>query len=131
MKLKDCRNNYDYFSGKASDIARYIAFAGFAIIWIFKTEFFVNTIPIELVGSALLLMVTIVLDLLQYIAGTLTWAIFNRIKEHQLKNDNGKEFTAPVYINYPTLLFFWSKFYFLIFAYIILSCFLSTRLNLF
>ena len=38
MKLSDYRETYYEFSGKASDVTRQLAFAGIAIVWIFKIE---------------------------------------------------------------------------------------------
>jgi len=38
MNLQDYRDDFYTYSGKASDISRQLAFAGIAIIWIFKKE---------------------------------------------------------------------------------------------
>ena len=38
MKLRNYRQTYYDYSGKASDIARQLSFAGIAIIWIFKIQ---------------------------------------------------------------------------------------------
>lgn len=36
MQLKDTRESYQFFSGKASEIVRQLGFAGIAVIWVFK-----------------------------------------------------------------------------------------------
>ena len=36
MKLSEYANVYAEFSGKASDVARQLAFAGLALVWLFR-----------------------------------------------------------------------------------------------
>ena len=120
MQLKDTKKSYDYFSGKASDIARYIAFAGFAIIWALKSEFIIKNTPQELIYAIGLLTIAITADLLQYVSGTIIWGIYNRKKERVYQLDEKKVFYAPKYINWPTIIFFWLKIIVLISAYILL-----------
>lgn len=36
MKLENYKKDNQYFTGKLSEINRYLAFSGIAIIWIFK-----------------------------------------------------------------------------------------------
>lgn len=38
MKLKDTRDAYYLYTGKTSDIIRYLGLAGIGIIWIFRVE---------------------------------------------------------------------------------------------
>lgn len=81
MKLSDYSKTYYEFSGKTSDIARHLAFAGIALVWIFKTGAAPATkIPQELHIPTILLALTLAFDLLQYFAGTAIWGIFNGIR---------------------------------------------------
>jgi len=38
MKLDDIREQYWFYSGKASDISRQLALAGIGVVWIFKVD---------------------------------------------------------------------------------------------
>lgn len=128
MKLKDARENYYYFSQKTSEIVRQLGFAGIALIWIFRTE--VNgkqTIPGELIPPIGLIVIGLTFDLLQYIAGALSWGIYNRYKEQIGTNENAELF-APRQINWATIFFFWTKTIVMATAYIFLLSFLKGKL---
>ena len=74
MKLKDCRETFYEFSGKLSDNTRKLAFAGIAIVWIFKQgENGSYTIPDALKTAMLMFVVSLSLDLLHYIWQTFIW----------------------------------------------------------
>ena len=109
MKLKDSCEKYDYFSGKVSDISRHLAFVGFALFWILKGDSDVGNVDYQLLVFIIFLFFTLFFDFFQYIAGTLSWGIFNRLKEKKYNNDKEKEFVAPRQINWPTLFFFLDK----------------------
>ena len=82
MKLRDSLDNYYYYSGKASDIARQLGFAGLAIIWIFRIEGGASSslVPKKLTVPAALIVSALACDLLQYVAGAAIWAIYHRRK---------------------------------------------------
>lgn len=129
MKLEDLRDNYKYYTEKTSDILRQLGFAGIAIIWVFKTD--VNgkqVIPPELIPAARLIVISLGLDLLHYVAGTLIWGIYNRYKERS-GTKQGTEFKASPKLNWATLLFFWAKIIVMIFAYIEILRFLASKLR--
>lgn len=118
MKLKDIRETYYSYTAKASDISRQISFAGIAIIWIFKTD--VNdkiALPDELICAAILLLISLSLDLFQYIYASAAWGIFHRVNEMRNGVDYEDEIVAPSSINWPTIVFFWGKLISLIFGY--------------
>jgi hypothetical protein len=128
MKLKDTRENYYYFSQKTSEIVRQLGFAGIALIWIFRTGGDgKQTIPSELIPPIGLIVIGLTFDLLQYIAGALSWGIYNRYKEKIGTNEN-REFLAPRQINWPTIFFFWAKTIAMVTAYIFLFIFLRGKL---
>jgi hypothetical protein len=114
MKLKDTRAAYDTFSAKASEISRHLNLAGIAIIWIFR----IGDKSGGVTFSALLLwplggfVIALVLDLLQYIYGSIAWSVFHRYKEKKMmreKVDPESEFLAPPWINWPSIALFYSK----------------------
>jgi hypothetical protein len=109
MKVKDYKRDYQEFSGKLSDNARKLAFAGIAIVWIFKQEKeSIFILPHLLKLAMLMFVITLSFDLLQYIYQTLTWGIFHRHFEKKLPSEDS-ELMAPEYLNWPAIFFFWSK----------------------
>lgn len=128
MKLKDARENYYYYSQKTSEIVRQLGFAGIALVWVFKNDVEGRqTVPSELLPAALLIVIGLGVDLLQYVAGSLIWGIYNGLKE-RAETKEGTEFLAPRPINWPTLVLFWVKTIMMIFAYIYILRFLVYRL---
>jgi hypothetical protein len=128
MKLADARSAYDYFSGKASDIVRQLGFAGIAIIWVFKEEVGGEIqIPQLLLWAGLLIILTLAFDLVHYAAGTLVWGAFHRSKERAGVSEE-VEFAAPAAINWPGLVFFWSKILCIALAYVLLGVFVARAL---
>jgi hypothetical protein len=78
MLLSDYAKTYEWYSGKLSDVVRSLAFAGIAIIWIFRlTAQTPPRIPNELLSPLFLLVLTLAFDLLQYLAATLIWGIYS------------------------------------------------------
>ena len=123
MTLSDARDGYYVHSGKASDIARQLAFAGIAIIWIFKKD--VNGMPT--IGSSFIpatkwFIVTLGADLLQYVCAATAWGLFARWKERQPGVDAETEFDAPSWLNWPGNAFFVTKIVCVTVAYSALSC---------
>ena len=118
MNLADYRAAYYELSGKASDVARQLAFAGIALIWIFHPNG-ANPIavPALLVWPAALFICGLGFDLLQYMAGAFIWGAFQRYHEKRLGPENKKALAAPAYFNWPGILFFWSKLLFVLAAY--------------
>jgi len=124
MKLKEYRKDYQEFSGKLSDNARKLAFAGIAIVWIFKQEkedIFI--LPQLLKLSMLMFVITLSFDLLQYVYQTLTWGIFHRHFEKKLPNEDS-ELSASKYLNWPAIIFFWTKVISLVIGYVFIIRFL-------
>jgi hypothetical protein len=94
--IKEYLEDYEYFSGKASDINRSLALAGLAAIWLLlkdtdilnKTDALVSTrLPKQLFLPFMCLLITLTLDLLHYIAGSAIWGMFHRsiIRKWKLK----------------------------------------------
>ena len=130
MTLSDYLASYYELSGKASDVARQLAFAGIAIIWVFhQGSGGTVAMPIALIGPAALFIGGLACDLLQYVSGTLIWGAFHRIQEQRLGAGSKKPLTAPVYFNWPGLLFFWSKLALILIAYALLLAYMMTALR--
>ena len=121
MKLSVARDCYYGRSGDASSVARQIAFAGIAVIWVFNraTPERPVGLPEELVHVAFLLVLALALDLLQYVVGSAIWGIFARIHEsrlrHRIKEDPDED--ASPYLNWPAIGLFWSKLFVLFWGY--------------
>jgi hypothetical protein len=111
MNLKDAREYYYALSGKASDAARQLAFAGIAVIWVFKADAGPGKlgVPQGLHWAGLCLVVSLALDLLQYAIGSAVWASFHRLQEQKDAIAADTEFEAPRWLNWPALAFFWGK----------------------
>ena len=125
MKLKDCRETFYEFSGKLSDNARNLAFAGIAIVWIFKQgENGSYSIPDALKTAMLMFVVSLSLDLLQYIWQTFIWGRFYTYKENKLKHDESAEFLAPCVFKNIADVIFWSKVIALVIGYVFMLRFL-------
>src|SRR5680860_754515 len=111
--VADYKEDYEYFTGKASEINRNLALAGIAIIWIFKTTSETGiAIPQDLITPLIWLVISLSLDLLQYIVGGLIWLIFYRYQEYRINRKKikaNKNIKAPAV--FPGILHFiyWSK----------------------
>jgi len=109
MKLSDAYTYYEFFSGKASELARQLAFAGIAVIWVFRRappneE---TTIPAALFAPGFYFCLALAFDLLHYVAGTIAWGRFHRYHEVRLaKPGADPTIDAPRYINWAQSTFF-------------------------
>lgn len=109
MNLQNARDNYYFHTGKVSDIARQLAFAAIAVIWIFNAGNGTSiALPKELLQPLKLIVACLALDLFQYIFSAIIWGFFHRMKERAGISDS-MEFKAHPAINWPALVFFWSK----------------------
>lgn len=128
MKLQDARQAYYDYSGKASDVARTLSFAGIALIWVFKVEGNdAPRVPNELVFPALLLAASLACDLLQYASASIFWGVFHRVKEKDSSATEDLEFQAPRWINWPTNVFFWGKLGFVAWGFALLVSYTLKR----
>jgi len=110
MKLSSYQEAYYTHSGNASSVSRQAAFAGIALIWVFNNKTGSEiSLPTELLWPSLFLIVGLGLDVLQYITASAIWGIFHRVKEIQLGAIPDPDVTAPPYLNWPALVFFWGK----------------------
>ena len=119
MNLEKCRETFYEFSGTLSDNARKLAFAGIAIVWIFKQgENGSYTIPGALKTVMLMFIVSLSLDLLQYIWQTIVWGFFYNYKENKLNYDEKADFLAPKIFKNVADVIFWAKVVALVIGYV-------------
>jgi hypothetical protein len=105
MKLEGYRQTFYEYSSKASDIARHLAFAGIALIWLFKSDAGME-LPAELLWPGLLIVAALAADALHYLSASVIWRAFYRFHEIRA-TDEGAELTHSVWLERPiTALFF-------------------------
>jgi hypothetical protein len=110
MKLSKFRESYYTLSGKASDVCRNLSFAGVAICWVFKYGEPIPKLPKELLLPLAIFAIGLAFDLLHYLIATALWGSFTRINEKRFSNKStDPDVKASKYMNWPALIFFWSK----------------------
>jgi hypothetical protein len=125
LTIKEGYETADYYSGKSSEINRQLAFAGIAVIWIFKTEVGGELIvPLGLVPAGLLLITGLALDLLQYVVAGEIW------KQVTLKNEKSgiANFTVKGWVNVFGDILYWMKIGATAISYGFLIYFLADRI---
>lgn len=128
MKLSEYKQDYYIFTGKLSDINRQIAFAGIALIWIFrKTDGSEISISNELILPSILFAFALGFDILQYIYQSITWSIFYCYHEKRT-GDEDADIPTPKKLNYPSWFFFSMKVLFVIISYTYIIKFLINNL---
>jgi hypothetical protein len=134
VKLADVRGAYQARSAKLSDIARQLAFAGIALVWLFRVQQKggATVIPSQLRISAVLIGAGLVFDVLQYAAATLIWGVYGRRKELEIQRSatltSDADFEAPDWLNFPAITCLWAKVASIAVAYGFLVRFLLARL---
>lgn len=131
MKLKDLTKTVDYYSEKVSELVRKFAFAGIAIIWVFKLDSDSSSLlPKDLIHPLLFIFFSLIFDLLHYLISTLTYYIILRGHEKKGKkadDDIGKIKKENNYVGWA----FWTlKLSFLIIAYTLIGCFIINKIGL-
>lgn len=112
ISLKAAREHYHYNSGKAGDVARQLAFAGFAVIWLFHitVEGKGPALPQQFLLPVSLLVASLAFDLLQYTWATVVWGVFQYRTARTVKeNLDGEVRNAPGWFTWGNGLFFWAK----------------------
>ena len=102
------------------------------MIWIFKTTTDGDlTIPSHLIAPLIWLIISLSLDLLQYIIGGLIWLIYYRYKEYQIKKNQiqaNEDIKAPKTLPLIIHIIYWSKLFSIIIAYCLLLSFLYSKI---
>ncbi len=111
MKLSKVREGYYQHSGKASEVARQLAFAGIGLIWVFQINPEAGPRPPDdLIRPGGILAFALLCDLLQYVWLTIVWGSFHRRKERLVSSgDADPDVEAPAWFNRPALVCFGLK----------------------
>jgi len=118
MKLEGYKQDSKDYSQTASELVRQFAFAGIAIIWLFKFDKpEPHLIPKELIFPLLCFIITLACDLLQNLIPSIIWSLFYRYHEKK-KTDPSLDIKANVGLTYPGWIFYFAKIIVLIVAYI-------------
>lgn len=129
MSLDEVRETYYEASGKASEISRQLAFAGIAVVWLLAGGTLNSTgglrVSDDLLRVSVGLLLTLVLDLLQYAWRSLAWGIYAR----RLELRGETTVSAPTSLNVVALAMFWGKLVSLATAYVLLLGAVLDRLN--
>jgi hypothetical protein len=108
LNLADVRRAKDEYTAKASDMARQLAFAGIAVIWLLKSGTTVDTIPGSVIPALGFFALTLACDVLHYSASSVVWIRYLKLLEK--KNTAEKaQFNPPHWINWPGYTFFVAK----------------------
>jgi len=87
VRLSDYKKDFHDFSAKASDVARSAAFAGIALVWVFRLDSKpVLNLPRGLLAPVALFALGLALDLLHYVTAAAIWGGFHFFHERQLRN---------------------------------------------
>lgn len=123
---------------KASEVARQAAYAGIAIIWVFREPQAGQStnaeIPQLLVVAGVILILTLALDLLQYIVTSVRYRTFGSKSKETLvaagvPNDQhgDHDFPLPRHFHVVPGLFFWGKIGTVLTAYVLIAWYLGKR----
>lgn len=105
--LSDIDKTKNDATGKASDVARQLAFAGLAVIWILR-ESSGNPIGAVLLPAVAFFVVSLTLDLFQYVWCSFIWTMFYNYHFEIHKSDK-TEIDIPGWVNWPAYGCFWLK----------------------
>jgi hypothetical protein len=125
MILKEYRETYYFYTGKASDISRQLAFAAIAVIWLFKKDTGGTqlTIPVDLVLPGIFVVSALAVDLLQYCLGAIIWYLFYRSKEKKNVSET-ENIDHSEWLDRPINFLFWAKVVLVALAYYYILLFL-------
>ncbi len=128
MKLEEYKKDSYEFSKSTSDLVRQFAFAGIAIIWIFKIEKPVDhLIPAKLFKPLLFLIFTLCFDLLQYLIPSIIWWIFYSYHERKGRSGN-YEIKADGRLSLPGWICYLGKIIMLVIAYILITKYITQKI---
>lgn len=119
MKLQQYIDDFYTFSGKASDLNRQLAFAGIAVIWLFKKDTMVGlTIPHELLWPSLLIVLSLALDMLHYCVASIIWRRFYRSEEQAGLSGEDEVVRPGIWRERPIWILFCFKILTIVIAYV-------------
>jgi len=130
VKLADYRADFYTFSGKASDLCRQLAFAGIALIWVFKVNGAAGpSLPPALYWPSALIVSALAFDMAHYVVASVIWRTFFRQKEREGVTENDESVSHSEWLEAPIWILFVIKILFVSSAYILLLSFLWTHIS--
>lgn len=105
QSFSDVRGHFDIFSSKLSDACRQLAFAGIAIIWLFKTidKNGNYVLPSQLDLPLYACCLALFFDLIHYLYATIAWKM---VMTNSKASSDRSNVNVPGWINVPT----WTAF---------------------
>lgn len=103
MNLQDVRDNGNWHSEKLSEVNRQLAYAGIAVVWIFKNgSDDAPRLPDELFAPLCLLGLGLLFDLSHYFSSTIIWKCILWDKEKKIPKEkfSTATFRIPASVNY-------------------------------
>jgi len=73
VKFGEVKENYYETTGKASDVARHLAFVGFGVVWLFRVGTSGISVPVEIAPAAIVFAVALFFDAMQYGVAARKW----------------------------------------------------------
>lgn len=130
MNLDKVHEEYGLATAKASEVARQLAFAGIAVVWLFSGASAEPgeslTIKGTLLWAGLFLVLCLAFDFLHAAYRAASWGIWARRRELQHRYEDED---APGWMHYPSIGFFWGKLVLIGAAYTVLAVHLVGRLS--
>ena len=126
IKLEEAKQAFYDASATLSENVRKLAFAGIAIIWIFRVGNTAANIafPRPLLWPLIAFIAALILDVAQYLYKSTTWWLYYAWKHKQGVHDDG-EVDPPGIINFFTGIFFYLKVACVAYAYYELFSFVA------
>jgi hypothetical protein len=130
VKISELRDTYYEATDKVSELVRQLAFAGIAVIWIFRVGSDSGGIKYsdQLLLPLGLLVLSLAADFSQYFYKSLVWGILNHIYWRS-RRDNEADVDVSGKWNWPTIALFWCKACLMAAAYITLLRFIVLQLR--
>ncbi|PCH60763.1 MAG: hypothetical protein COC05_03405 [Gammaproteobacteria bacterium] len=129
MKIQGLLDASYEASGKASDLSRQLAFAGIAIIWLFRVGGQSGGVQFseELLVPLYCFVAGLTLDLGQYVYKAIVWSALNWYHWRKHKS-NQADVDVSGYFNAPTHILFWGKVALIAYGYILLLGYIRLQL---
>lgn len=135
MKLSTIWEHTKDNTSKASEVVRQISFGGIALIWVFKTGNDPGAgLDKKLVIAGCLLMLSLALDLLQYVETGVRYRRFASVCKKKLihdkvPNDKHGDYDFPLPSNFHVIggFFYWGKIILTIGAYLLIVIYLTGK----
>lgn len=129
MKIQEILDTSYEASDKASNLSRQLAFAGIAIIWIFRVGTKSGGVQFseELLLPLYCFVAGLALDLGQYVYKAIIWSALNLYHWRKHKN-NDTDVEVSGCFNVLTHMFFWGKIGLIAYGYILLLGYIKLQL---